>query len=105
VDLSLRVDSFAVPDAARAEFEAAMNRNLAFIQGLPGFWWHVVLRKTGGPTRFNLVTIAAWENRAAHEAAAERVRAYYQRIGFDPAATLARWGVAAERGDFERSAS
>jgi heme-degrading monooxygenase HmoA len=104
-DLSLRVDSFSVPEAARAEFDAALQRNLAFIQGLPGFRWHVVLRKTGGPTKFDVVTIAAWESRFAHEAAGERVRAHYRQIGFDRDATLSRWGVAAELGDFERSAS
>jgi hypothetical protein len=100
--LSLRVDSFAVPEAARPEFDTAMRRNLAFLQQLPGFRGHLVLDKTGGPTHFNVVTVAAWESRAAHEAAAREVRAYYEKIGFDPAAALARWGATAELGDFAR---
>jgi hypothetical protein len=35
-ELQFRIDNFSVPAAARAEFEAAMQRNLAFIQPLPG---------------------------------------------------------------------
>jgi heme-degrading monooxygenase HmoA len=99
-DLSFRVDSFSVPDAARGEFDAAMRRNLVFIQELAGFRGHVVLDKSGGPTAFNVVTIAAWQSRSAHEAAGEAVRAHYERTRFDLAAALARWGVVAELGNF-----
>lgn len=99
-NLHFRIDSFSVPDAARAEFEEAMHRNMAFIEKLPGFLGHVVFEKTGGPTTFNVVTIAVWESREAFDKAAEEVRAYYQRIGFDGPATLARWGAKAEIGDY-----
>jgi heme oxygenase (mycobilin-producing) len=95
-----RVDSFAIPDAAREEFEATMQRNLAFLHTLPGFLGHVVLEKTSGPTGMNVVTIAAWESPAAIEKAGAEVRAHYQQIGFDLAATLARWGARAEIGAF-----
>lgn len=98
--LSFRVDSFSVPDAVREEFEAAMRRNMAFIETLPGFRGHIVFEKTGGPTTFNVVTIAAWESREAHDKAGVEVRSYYQRIGFDLSARLAQWGVKAELGDF-----
>ena len=99
--LAFRVDSFSMPDAAREEFEAAMRRNMAFIETLPGFRGHVVLEKTSGPTTFNVVTIAAWESREALEKAAVKVRAYYQKIGFDRSAMLARWGARLELGTFQ----
>jgi heme-degrading monooxygenase HmoA len=99
-NLYFRIDSFTVPDAARAEFVAAMRRNMAFIETLPGFRGHLVFEKTGGPTSFNLVTIAVWENSEAIEKAGVEVRAYYQKIGFDPPAMMARWGVKGELGNY-----
>lgn len=95
-----RIDTFTVPQEARAEFEAAMRRNMAFIGTLTGFLGHVVFEKVGGPTTFNIVTIAQWESKEAIEQAGEAVRAYYKKIGFDMPAMLARWGVKMERGEF-----
>jgi heme-degrading monooxygenase HmoA len=99
-NLYFRIDNFSVPDAARAEFEAASRRNRAFIHTLPGFLGHVVFEKRGGPTTFNIATIAVWENKEAMDRAGLAVRAYYQKIGFDMGSTLARWGVKAEIGTF-----
>jgi hypothetical protein len=93
-----RIDAFNVPAASRAEFEAAMRCNLSFLETLRGFLNHLVFEKTNGPTEFNLVTIAVWEGPEAIDAAAEKVRAYYQSIGFDVQATLARLGITASLG-------
>ncbi len=98
--LSFRVDCFTVPDAARAEFEAAIRRNMAFVETLPGFRGHVVLEKASGPTTFNVVTIAAWESSEALDKAGVEVGTHYQKIGFDRSAMLARWGAKAELGNF-----
>ena len=97
-NLQFRIDAFAVPEASRTEFDAAMRRNLAFIEALPGFINHMVFEKTNGPTDFNIVTIAVWESPRAVAAASEKVRAYYESIGFDIKATLARLGVEASLG-------
>jgi len=43
-DLQFRIDAFSVPTAARAEFDASLHRNLAFIETLQGFQGHVVRR-------------------------------------------------------------
>src|SRR5262249_11478151 len=96
-----RIDSFSVPAAVRAEFEAAMRRNLAFIQTLRGFIGHLVFEKTSGPSNFNIVTIAAWESPEAVEKASLAVREYYARIGFNPARATEEWGIAAEIGQYE----
>jgi hypothetical protein len=69
-NLQFRIDAFAVPAAARAEFDAAMRRNLAFLETLPGF------EGNAGAT----------------------VRAYYQSIGFEMQAMLARTGITASIG-------
>jgi hypothetical protein len=99
-NLYFRIDNFSVPDAARAEFEAAMHRNMAFISALPGFLGHVAFEKAGGPTPFNVATVAVWESKGAFDKASAEVVAYYRRIEFDMPATLARWGVKAEIGAF-----
>ena len=99
-NLQFRIDNFYVPDAAREEFEAAMRRNMNFLETLPGFLGHVAFEKTGGPASFNVVTIAVWASRDAIDKAGEQVREYYKRIGFDMPAMLARWGVRMERGEF-----
>jgi Antibiotic biosynthesis monooxygenase len=99
--LRFRIDSFSVPEAARVDFEAAMQRNLAFIETLPGFLGHLVFKKASGPSNFNIVTIAAWESPQAIEKAIPAVRQYYEEIGFNPAEATARWGVAAEIGEYE----
>jgi hypothetical protein len=98
--LQFRIDHFNVPASARAEFEQAMLRNLAFIKTLPGFRGHLVFEKVGGPSAFNITTIAAWESPEAIEKAAAQVRAYYERIGFNPAELTARLGIAAEIGTY-----
>jgi heme-degrading monooxygenase HmoA len=97
-NLQFRIDAFTVPAASRAEFEAAMHRNLAFLEKLPGFNGHTVFEKTSGPTTFDIVTIAVWESQEAIASAGEKVRAYYQSIGFDMPAMIARWGVRASLG-------
>jgi hypothetical protein len=99
-DRHFRIDSFSVPETARAEFEAAMRRSLAFLETLPGFMGHVVFEKTGGQSSFNVVTLAMWESSEAMEAAATQVRVYYQSISFEPQAALLSWGVQAEIGSY-----
>ena len=99
--LFFRIGSFTVPDAARGAFVAAMVRNMAFIRSLDGFRGHVVFEKTDGDSAYSIVTIAAWEDRGALEAAKSKVRAYYERIGFDMAGAMKRWGVVLVRGDYE----
>ena len=95
-----RIDCFTVPAAARAEFEAAVKRSMAFLETLEGFRGQVVVEKAGGPTAFDIVTIAAWESEEAVEKAGRAARAYYAGIGFNPSAAMAQWRVRAEMGEF-----
>jgi hypothetical protein len=100
-----RIDGFDIPADALAEFQAAMQRNMAFIKTLRGFLGHVVFKKISGPSTINIVTIAVWEDQEAVDKAGEQVRAYYQRIGFDMPAMLARWGVTAAVGNYQAPAA
>jgi heme-degrading monooxygenase HmoA len=104
-NLQFRIDAFTVPAASRPDFETAMHRNLAFLETIHGFRGHVVFEKTAGPSAFDVVTIAVWESPEAVAAAGEKVRAYYQSIGFDMPAMLARWGVTAALGFYDAPAA
>ena len=83
--LRFRIDNFSVPASVRADFQAAMQRNFAFIQILPGFQWHLVFEKASGE---------------AIEKAIVAVRDYYEKIGFNPASAMAEWGVTSEVGQY-----
>lgn len=96
----VRLDVFTVPEATRAPFEAAMRRNIGFIATLPGYRGHVVLEKLAGPSRFEIATLAVWDDEAAIAAAVVEVRAFYARTGFDMASSLAAWGVEGELGSY-----
>jgi heme oxygenase (mycobilin-producing) len=95
-----RIDSFSVPEPARAEFDAGAARSFTFLRTLPGFRGHWVFEKTGGPGRFNVITVAAWESQEAMDRASTEVQAYYQRIGFDPRAFRAARDISSEIGTF-----
>ena len=103
--LQFRIDAFTVPAASRPEFEAAMHRNLAFLKTMPGFNQHMVFEKTNGPTTFDIVTIAVWDGPEAIAAATEKVRAYYQSIGFDMPSVLGRLGITASLGYYNAPAA
>jgi len=97
-NLAFRIDAFSVPAASRSEFELLMHQNLAFLQTLPGFIQHTVFEKTDGPSQFEIVTLAVWESAEVIAAARDKVRAYYQSIGFDLPAVLARLQITASLG-------
>jgi len=90
------IDTFQVPAAVRSEFETAMRRNREYIRTLEGFRGDAVLLRQQGES-FDIATIAVWDSPAAIAKAKEQVAAFYQRIGFDMPAAIARWGVTLER--------
>jgi predicted ester cyclase len=90
------IDTFRVPVEARAELESAMRRNREYIRTLAGFRGDAVLVRKQGES-FDIATIAVWDSPEAIAQAKDQVAAFYQHIGFDMPATLARWGVALQR--------
>lgn len=94
--VQLRIDSFNVPAGARPEFEAGMQRSVAFLETLPGFRGHLAFEKTSGSSAFNIVTIAVWENASALANAVTEVQAYYARIGYNPRESAERLGITAD---------
>ncbi len=90
------VDTFTIPAASRAAFEAATTRNRNFIRTLDGFRGDAMFAKSRGES-WDLATIAAWDTADAFDHAKEKVAAYYKQIGFDPATATKKWGVTMQR--------
>lgn len=85
------IDTFTVPNASRAELEAATRRNRDFIRTLPGFRGDAMFTKAQGDT-WDLATIAVWDDQQAIAAAT-----YYKQIDFDVQAAIKKWGVTMHR--------
>ena len=91
-----RIDKFAVPAAARAEFLARVNETRAFLEGQIGCRQNLVLEVQSGSARFNVLTLVEWESQAAFEAARDAMIAERETTGFKPQTFLARLGVEAD---------
>jgi len=96
------IDLFTVPEAALPEFLEAAGKLPPLLRTLPGYVEGWIYQVQDGPTAYNVVTTAVWENQQAFENAAERAQEEYRRIGFDPHEVVKRLNVKMERGIFER---
>jgi antibiotic biosynthesis monooxygenase (ABM) superfamily enzyme len=59
-----RVDSFAVPPEAREPFLAMVRATDEVLRQQPGFIRHVILERAEGEGRFNIATVAEWQDMA-----------------------------------------
>lgn len=91
-----RVDKFVVPDAAREEFLHRVEETHQVLRRQPGFVRDTILEQVSGPGRFNLVTIAEWENQAAIDTAKTVVMNAHANSGFNAQETIARLGIEAD---------
>jgi heme-degrading monooxygenase HmoA len=96
------VDKFKVPQAAREEFLGRVRSTHDFLRTLGGFVEDLVLQQTEGPGEFNVVTIVVWRDSAALASAKVAVTQRHRNIGFDPRETVARLGIDADIGIYER---
>lgn len=88
-----RIDKFAVPAAARAAFLANVAETHAVLRRQPGFVRDLVVEQSGGPGRFNFVTLVEWTGEDAIAGAAAAVQARHAAIGLDPRAFVAAAGI------------
>jgi heme-degrading monooxygenase HmoA len=96
------IDTFIVPEAAKATFLERARGIQAFIKTLPGFVEGFVYERKTGTSRYNVITTAVWEDEAAIEAAQKMVAAEYERQQFNPQAFRQQLQVEAERGVYGR---
>lgn len=100
-----RVDKFVVPQTAREEFLGRVKATHEVLRRQPGFVRDAVLEQTSGPGRFNIVTIAEWENNEAIEGARSAVMAAHAAEGFNAQETILRLGIEADLAFYETVAS
>lgn len=95
-----RVDKFVVPEAARDEFLARIRETHELLRRQPGFIRDAILEQVAGPGKFNIVTIAEWQDQAAIDAARDAVRRAHAQRGFSPQETMKRLGIEADIADY-----
>lgn len=91
-----RVGIYAIPDEARDEFLRQLLSKDDTLRAQPGFVQTSVLEQSGGPGKFNLVTIVEWESQDDYEKALETIGARHERRNFDPQELLSRLGIEAD---------
>ncbi|NIC04854.1 antibiotic biosynthesis monooxygenase family protein [Billgrantia bachuensis] len=96
-----RVDKFSVPEAAREEFLKRVHDTHQVLRRQPGFIRDSLLEQVAGSGRFNIVTIAEWENQEAIDAARLAVTKAHREKGFDPQESMARLGIEADIANYQ----
>lgn len=91
------IDKFVVSGSAREEFLRSSRFAMAVVRTLPGFVHGVTFEKSGGPGKYNFVTVVIWESPEALEAARQEVPARYAKSGFDPREMFERLGIEMDR--------
>ncbi|MFC6632904.1 antibiotic biosynthesis monooxygenase [Microbulbifer taiwanensis] len=95
-----RLDSFQVPQAARAEFLARVRQTHELLRRQSGFVQDRLLEKPATEGKFILVTMVEWQSPESVALAREAVAIMHRETGFNPQVFLARLGIEAEIGNF-----
>ncbi|QCI68902.1 antibiotic biosynthesis monooxygenase [Phreatobacter stygius] len=97
-----RVDKFAVPAPARAEFLARVNATHAFLRRQDGFVQDYILEQRSGPGEFNFVTFVEWADASMVAPVAAAVAEFHKTLGFDRQEMIARLGIKADIANYQR---
>lgn len=95
-----RIDKFVVPEAARDEFLTKVGETHELLRQQPGFVRDAILEQVAGPGKFNIVTIAEWEDEQALDAARAVVKQAHAERGFSPRELMERLGIEADIADY-----
>jgi heme-degrading monooxygenase HmoA len=97
-----RLDRFIVPHVAREEFLARVKATHQVLNEQPGFIQDFLLEQPLDENTFALATVVEWENASFIEGARAVVKEMHQKIGFNAQETIARLGIKAELGNYQR---
>lgn len=78
-----RIDTFSLPDSARAEFERRSRKTIALLREQPGFVRDTWFEKIAGDGIVDVITMVEWRDEASIRRAGEVVRAMHAADGFD----------------------
>ncbi len=97
-----RLDRFIVPYVAREEFLARVKATHQILNEQPGFIQDFLLEQPVDENTFALATVVEWENSSFIENARAVVKEMHQKTGFNAQETIARLGIKAEFGSYQR---
>lgn len=100
-----RIDTFTLPNDARAEFERRAQQTIALLRQQPGFIHDAWFEKVSGDGAVNVITMVEWQDEDSIRAAARVVQARDAASGLDPAAFRARYGIVSSAAVFVDRAS
>ncbi|WP_039916317.1 antibiotic biosynthesis monooxygenase family protein [Cellvibrio mixtus] len=97
-----RLDKFIVPTTAREEFLARVKATHQILNEQPGFIQDFLLEQPHDDKSFVLATLVEWENSSFIDSARAVVKEMHQKTGFNAQETIARLGIKAELGTYQR---
>jgi heme-degrading monooxygenase HmoA len=97
-----RIDKFVVPSTSKSEFLQKVHETHMILRSLPGFVSDFIVEQVGGPSNFNIVTIAIWENQSAIEKARDVMHEHQSAAGFNPQEFWDRLDIKADLGNYKR---
>jgi heme-degrading monooxygenase HmoA len=95
-----RIDRFAVPEAARAQFLERVHATHDLLRNQPGFIQDFLVEQPAGDGTSIILTMVEWEDEVAVETARKTIGAIHRRMNFEPRELIARLGIMAELGDY-----
>ncbi|NVD37392.1 antibiotic biosynthesis monooxygenase [Ensifer sp. HO-A22] len=96
-----RINKFAVPTAARAEFVDLVERTLAVIRSQEGYVKDLFLEQHAGPGRFNFCTMIEFESEAFAPKVAAAIADFDKSLGVDRTALMAKLGVETDSASYK----
>lgn len=97
-----RLDKFVVPYPAREEFLVRVKATHRVLNEQPGFIQDFLLEQPYDDNSFVLATVVEWENASFIDSARAVVKEMHQKTGFNAQETIARLGIKAEMGTYQR---
>jgi len=98
------IDTFIVPQEAKAEFIEAYERTAKILKTLPGFVEGYIYEKTDGSSQYNFLTTAVWKDEEAFKNAKQTISAEYQKLGINPKEIVEKLNIQQLRSIYTRSA-
>lgn len=99
-----RVDKFRVPTNAREDFLAEVMNTHELLRVQPGFRHDLLLEQVSDSGELGIVTLAAWDDQAAAQAAGDAFAEMRRATSFDPKAFMSALGVSADLGNYRELA-
>lgn len=96
-----RINKFAVPTAARAEFVELVEKTLAVIRSQDGYVKDLFLEQHAGPGKFNFCTMIEFANEEFAPKVAAAIGEFDRSLNLDRAALMEKLGVQTDSASYK----